>query len=690
MGLVTEYPIGLIILCFLLGGGYAYWLYFQDIKRGVRSLAVIGMMVFRFLSVTVISFLLLSPLIRLSEKFIEKPIIILGIDNSCSVIQSGDSAFYRSEFSSKIDQLTKELGGKADVKIYSFGDQFINGFSPTYSDKKTDISTFFNEVYTRYVNRNVAAIILASDGIYNQGSDPYYAARKIQVPVYTVALGDTNLKKDLILKKVMANRVAYKNDRVPVEILIELNKCNGSKSKLVLSKGDVEIESKEIRSNADQSVQRVTFWIDAKQQGISKFKLWLIPIEGESNIENNRSEFLIEVLDARQKVALLYNAPHPDVMAIRSSLEGSSHFEIDLFSPDRPVKSLDQYDLIILNQLPSISSLKDLSPVIKAKTSILYILGSQTDINAFNGLQTGLVINGSKNSFYESEPVVNKDFSMFSVNNQDQLIMDEFPPLLAPFGTYQLSPLSDALMFQQIANVATRTPLIMFTRVGDRKIGIIAGENIWRWRLSNYIQQSNHEVFDLMMDKIAMFLSTKEDKSFFRIHVKNRFSENEPVEMEAEVFNPSYERITEPDVNITVTDSENKNYPFIFSRGNSSYYLKAGHFPVGTYKYAATVKVGNDLYKKSGEFFISEINTESATLVADHQLLSRIALAHDGEMVQARDILKISEKILARQDISSVSSYQIKVTDLISTPWLFVFILLLLSAEWILRKREGK
>ncbi len=690
MGLVTEYPLGLIILCFLLGGGFTYWLYFQDIKRGVRSKVIISMFVFRFLSVTIISFLLLSPLIRRSEKIIEKPIIIVGIDNSVSVIQSGDSAFCKTEFPVKINQMVADLSKKGDVKVYSFGDNFVSGFNAAFSDKRTDVSSFFNEINTRFANRNVAAIVIASDGIYNQGSDPWYAARQIHVPVYTIALGDTNLKKDIIIKKVIANRIAYKDDRVPVEVLVEMNKFEGLKSKLILSKGDNVLETKEVRATSTQSLQRITFWLDAKQTGISRYKLQLTPVAGEANEENNRSEFLIEVLDARQKIALIYNSPHPDVTVIEKALEGSSHFEIEIVSSDMAAKSFDQYDLIILNQLPSISSVRDLNSIIKSRSSLLFILGSQTDVNAFNSLQTGLVINSSKNSFYEAEPVVNKDFSLFTVAKEDQMMMEDFPPLQAPFGVYQLSPLADVLMFQQIANISTNTPLIMFTKAGEKKIGIIAGENIWRWRIANYIRQSNHDVFDIMIDKIAMYLATKDDKSFFRIHVKNKFSENEPIEMEAEVFNPSYQRITDPDVNITITDSENKSYPFIFSKGASSYYLKAGHFPVGAYKFVARVTVGKEIYQKTGEFFISEINIESATLVADHQALYRIASAHDGEMVSSRDIPKLAEKILARQNVRSISSYQTKISELISATWLFLLILALLTAEWALRKREGK
>lgn len=665
-------------------------LYYQDIKRGLKSKWIILMLAFRFLAVFTISFLLLSPLIRRTEKLIEKPIIIVGVDNSASITKSEDSGFYKNEFPANLNQLVADLGKKGEVKLYSFGDNFVSGFKPSFSDQQTDISSFFNEINTRYTNRNVAAIILATDGIYNQGSDPFYAARKIQVPIYTIAFGDTNLKKDLIIKRVIFNRIAYKGDRFPVEVNIELNKSDGQKSKLVLSKGDNTIESREIRITSGQSSQRVTFWLDAKQTGISRFRLQLVPIDGEANLENNNAEFLIEVLDARQQVALIYNSPHPDVTAIRQALEGSSHFEVTLIRQDEPEKSFDKYDLIILNQIPSISSVRDLKSVLNSRASLLFILGTQTDINTFNSLKTGLVINASKNSFYESEPFSNSEFSLFTMNSQEQSIINEFPPLQSPFGSYQLSPLADILVFQQIANVSTKTPLIMFTRSEQRKIGIIAGENIWRWRISNYIQQSNHEVFDMMLDKTAMYLATKDDKSFFRLHLKNRFSENEPVEIEAEVFNPSYERITGPDVNITITDAESKNYPFVFSKGASSYYLKAGLFPVGAYKFKASVKNGKETFQKNGEFFVNEINIESAALVADHHLLSRIASSHDGEMVSPREIDKLAEKILSRQDVASVSTSRTRISDLISAPWLFVLILSLLTAEWIIRKREGK
>ena len=687
--MVTEYPSGLIPLCLLLGAGYSFVLYYLDLKRGLKSPTVWGMLVLRFLSVSIISFLILSPLIKRSDTRLEKPMIVLGIDNSRSLVLANDSDYNRKYFPNQIKQLITALQKKCDVKVYSFDDKLKNGFNADFEGTKTDISVFFNEVNTRYTNRNAAAIVLATDGIYNEGTDPFYAAQKIPFPVYTIALGDTNLKKDISIRKILVNKTVYKGDKFPVEVLIEMNKCNGQKSKLTISQGAHVIETKEIRANGDRSMQKVTFMLDAKETGIIRFSLQLNEVAGEGIKQNNHSDFMVEVLELRQKIALISDAPHPDVAAIQQALEGSSHFEIELLSTDALPHSFDKYDLVILNQLPSITNVVDIGPLLQAKVSLLFIIGSQTDINSFNSMKSGLIINSAKYTFSESQPSFNPEFSLFTMDNKDLAVFKDFPPLQCPFGTYQFSPLADVLFYQKIGNISTRTPMIFFTHSLDRKIGVIAGENIWRWRISNFIQQSNHESFDLWIDKIAQYLSTKDDKSFFRIHVKNKIFENEPVVVEAELFNASYELINQPDVNITITDSENKSYPFLFSKTQKAYYLNAGIFPVGEYDYKAIVKSGVNMYQKTGKLFIEQVNIENSNLIADHNLLFRIASSHDGEMISKDNIEKLAEKIIARQDIRSVSIYQERLSDMIGNPWLFALIIALLTAEWVIRKREG-
>ncbi|MCX6267119.1 MAG: hypothetical protein NTW16_07155 [Bacteroidetes bacterium] len=259
MGLVTDYPVGLVPLCLLLGAVYALILYYSDIKQGIKPLTHRVMVAFRFLSVSLISFLLLGPLIKQTDKIIEKPIVILGIDNSRSMVLTSDSNYYRTGFPKSIEALQNILKKKCDVKTYAFGSNLSSGFDGSYSGLKTDISTFFNEVNTRYSNRNAAALILATDGIYNEGTDPFYAARKISYPVYTIALGDTLIKRDILIRKIFVNKTAYKGDKFPVEVLIELNKCAGSSTRLTLSQGTHLLESKDIRATSEHTLQRVDF-----------------------------------------------------------------------------------------------------------------------------------------------------------------------------------------------------------------------------------------------------------------------------------------------------------------------------------------------------------------------------------------------------------------------------------------------
>ena len=404
---------------------------------------------------------------------------------------------------------------------------------------------------------------------------------------------------------------------------------------------------------------------------------------------NNQRDFFVEVLDERQKIAILYDSPHPDITTFLKALEGSSRFETEQFYAAEFNTPVEKFDLVILYQLPSRSGLINLNYLMKSKIPVLFILGSNSDVNAFNNLKTGLIINTKPSGFLEVQPQVNEGFSLFTMEKSDNLLFNDLPPLQSPFGVYQTGPLAEVLFYQKVGAVATTSPLFIFFPNPDKKIGIITGENIWRWRISDFIRAQDHTVFDRLINKIAHYLAVKEDKSFFRIRVEDRIDENETVEFEAEVYNSSYELINDPEVNIMITDTDNKKYPYVFSRMNRAYFLNVGILPVGNYNYAASVRVGNNLYQKTGKFFIEQISVEHFNLLADHQLLNRISKTHDGEIIYPGSVDKLARKISGRDDFRSVSISEKRFSDLIGNPWLFITIILLLTVEWILRKRHG-
>ena len=135
---------------------------------------------FRFLSVAAIAFFLLGPLLKSIEKTEEKPVIVFAQDNSESIVLNKDSSFIKNEYLSGFNQLLDEFSDDYDIVKYSFGETIERDGAINFSDKQTDISLLMDEIYNRFSNRNLGAVLLSSDGIYNRGANPIYQSQKFE------------------------------------------------------------------------------------------------------------------------------------------------------------------------------------------------------------------------------------------------------------------------------------------------------------------------------------------------------------------------------------------------------------------------------------------------------------------------------------------------------------------------------
>src|ERR1051326_6939723 len=106
MDIVFEYPFWFLIFCILAGGIYALVLYYKDKRLSeISTLIVRVMAIFRFLAVTLLAILLLSPLLKTVTRETEKPVIIIAQDNSESLAAGKDSAFNKTEYKKKLQSL---------------------------------------------------------------------------------------------------------------------------------------------------------------------------------------------------------------------------------------------------------------------------------------------------------------------------------------------------------------------------------------------------------------------------------------------------------------------------------------------------------------------------------------------------------------------------------------------------------
>ncbi|MGZ4048218.1 MAG: hypothetical protein ACXVNN_02580, partial [Bacteroidia bacterium] len=592
-----------------------------------------------------------------------------------------------TEYKQKLQNLINKLGDKYEVRSYTFADK-IKELGTTdslkFNEKQTDISAFFDEVETRYSNRNVGAVIIATDGLYNKGANPVYSTNKIKIPVYAIALGDTTVKKDIILAKVDHNRIAYLGNEFPMEIVINAKELKGKTSTLTVTKGDAVLFTQSVNFNSDVYTTTIPVLLQAKEVGLQHYKIKLSSLPEEMSVVNNYKDVFVEVLDARQKILILSDAPHPDIAALKESIGSNQNYEVESYTLDNFDQPLKKYNLIILHSLPSIHTpaAKILSEINASNIPVWSFSGA----NSF--IRSNMTVSSSPKT-NEVEPVLDQNFPLFTISDELRKAVKNFPAVICPFGTYQSESSSNVLLYQKIGMVETKTPLMLFNTVGENKVAVFTGEGIWRWRLQDFAENGNHNLFDEFVSKTVQYLSVKVDKSFFKVIGKNNYLENEPIEFEAEVYNESYELINDPEVSMIFTNSDNKKFNYTFSKTSNAYRLNAGMMPVGEYKYDAQVKVGEKIYKQHGEFSVSALQVELTNTVADHQLLYSLAKKHSGEMVYPNDLEKLADKLNARDDIKSVSYSEKKLTDVINLKWIFFLIMALLSIEWFMRKRNG-
>lgn len=675
--------------CLALGLLYAWLLYRQPVN--LTKAFRYGLFSLRALAVFIIALLLLAPLIKTVSYKPEKPLVLILQDNSQSVKLFQPKSPKSLSLREDLDGMAKSLGDNYEVHTFNFDGTLHDGLSDTYNGRQTNISAALKQLNNRYVNQNIGAVVLATDGLYNQGSDPQYQARDLKTTIYTIALGDTTPKRDLLIANVNYNKTAFLGNDFEIEVLAEAYQSKGENMHLSIDEDGRQVASQNISVASDAFQKLVPVKLSADKKGIRKFTISITPVKNELSAENNTETIYVEVLDAKQKILLVYNSPHPDISVIKQGIESNRNYDVKtvLLSDLGNIKPTD-YSLVILHQVSAGTSEILQNIVTKTKLPLWYMLGSQSNLPDFNQQQKTVHIAATRQDMQEVFAQPSPDFSAFILSDSAKQKIAGFPPLLAPYGSYGTSPQSQVLLKQKIGNVATSYPLLSFSDEGGRRTGVFTGEGLWKWALAEYKAGGNHHAIEELLSQSVQYLTANANKQQFRVYpAKNVFDEGENVILNAELYNDALELTNTPDVKIELKGQTGKNYSFLFSRNGQSYQLDAGSLSVDEYSYTATTKLGNRQYTANGQLTVKALNLETRQSAANHKLLNAIAKQSGGQMLMPSQTGQLVDLIKKNDNIKTVVYEDKHYADIISLKWVFGLILLLLSVEWFLRKREG-
>lgn len=688
--IILEAAPEFLVVCIIAGLGYAALQYFRTKhpwSTGMNTLLFSIRAILAFF----LAFLLLGPIVKQISNLYEKPALVILHDNSSSIEEATDS-LTRAKLHEKLEE-TKELleENGYDSDIYTLTDDRSAPFS--YSGTTSDINGALRRIANRYEGKNVAGVILVSDGIYNAGLSPLYS--NYNFPVHTVGIGDTTVRADIALKNIAYNKIAYQGNRFPLRAEVQVKNIAASNITASLLKRGKVVE-RQSRKFVPGQLLTFDFQPLADEQGIQKYDIQIQTRPEEYNTKNNRSSVFVEVVEGRKKILCVAAAPHPDIKALREVITKNSNYEFILHIPavneqQASAMSPENIDLVIFHQSPDLrgKTRTIFENFMKSKSSVLLILGHQTDLRQLARHNLPLQFESPPREYDEVTPVVNPALTHFSISAEARSAFSSFPPVSVHFGKMQVRPGISTVLFQKVGSVTTEKPLLVLAADDTRKIGVMLGEGLWRWRLNEFDRTENTESFDEVFGKLIQFLSTTEDKRKFRSYpVRQEFSDTEPVVIESQVYNDIFEPIygNSVDIDLTHEDGQRTNYKYVISPGNTRYQI--GGLKEGVYRFRASTILNGKTEAVRGEFAVVERQAELQNLTADFDLLRKLSLNTGGNFYTASNTEALQSDLRTAQATSVIHTEE-TYESLINLKWVFWILLALVTVEWGLRKFYG-
>jgi hypothetical protein len=204
-----------------------------------------------------------------------------------------------------------------------------------------------------------------------------------------------------------------------------------------------------------------------------------------------------------------------------------------------------------------------------------------------------------------------------------------------------------------------------------------------------FARTNGNKGFNELIQKSVQYLVVKKNTDALRVNLPRRFNVNDDVIINAEFYNSSLERITDPTISFVLTDENGDKVDYSFGKGELDYRLSLGKLPVGKYDWRAKTTFNGKSYEKSGSFVVNDISLENLETSANHNLLQQIAENSNGKFYTLKNINRMLDDIDKRTDIVTVTSDESTFKDIIDYKWLFFLIIVLLGLEWFLRRRVG-
>ena len=692
-----------------------------------------ALMTLRFITLALLLVFLLRP-IRSSGGGLHDAVVPILVDVSRSMGIDDAGGQRRIDRAREIVEgtLVPAIAPHFPVEVIGFGDG-LKTASPAdlnADGRRSDLAGALAAVRERYSSRPIAGIVLLSDG----GDTGAGRVPERTAPVYAIGVGSSNVERDREVLSVTAAEAIFDDSRIDLAVSAVSHGYGREPLALQLLENGRPIEVRRVAPVAEGVPVRTVFRV-APARGQAIVYTVEIPLApGELVPENNRRGVLVQPPSRVRHVLFLEGAPGFEHSFLKRAWtadpaldvdsvvrKGKNEQGVDTFYiqasrtrtaalasgfPAR-LEELFAYDALVLANVETGQLTREQQEMIRAfvgrRGGGLLVLGARSfvkpglDGTALEELlplelsdQGDAVLPASARGVNrvsltpagEAHPMM-----QLGIDAADARKRWESTPALAstaPLGGPR--PGATVLAVSGGAGGAPRA-LVAVQRYGEGRSMIFTGEASWRWRM---LLPSSDRSYDTFWRQAVRWLALRSTDPV-SIVVPAGGSPGDTVPVRVAVRNDGFvpQTAATVDVRVTAPDGHTQTLRAAAARSDqddAGYVAPFQPASSGVYRLNVEARQGAAAVgTASASMLVGGADLEMADPRLNTQLLRRIALASGGRLVGPDETTAILDGLRAGLPAARLATTH----DLWHNGWSFAAIVMLLGAEWILRRRWG-
>ena len=572
----------------------------------------------------------------------------------------------------------------------------------------------------------IAAVVLVSDGADNSADFDQAKIAEIAsfgVPIHTVGVGAETMPNDLELEDVQLPPVGLAGSTVSAQVSIRHS--GPGLAQLKVYDGDAILASEAIQLPSASGVTTRWVDIDVGKAGVRDLRFALDALPNETNVINNSRLRPMEVPEQRRHILYIEGEPRWEYKFIHRAIDENPAVRVasllkttpnkfyrqGVESPDElvngfPTDELDlfRYEALMIGSFEAAALTPAQHDMIREFVSrrggTLLMLGGRRGLTDGGWGPTSVAevlpvrlpeLDGPS---FVREPAkamlapagITSAMTRLEADDEANEAAWEGLPELADFQTLgELKPGAETLLEAKFGDKTE--PLLVHQRYGLGNVYVLATGGTWRWQMQLPHEDQRHETFWRQFLQAA---ATTAPQPVTLTSNRVFYGDESTVMLRAEVRDKSYKPASDAVVTLQVSDGMGPptNVPMTPVAGERGLYEAAYDTThTGVFRFEASAKTGEEELGRA-QFAVRREDgvIEHYHVQQNRPLLERLAAATGGTYFPVNDVSKLPEAV----SFSEAGSVERQVLDLWNIPLAFLLLLLLKSAEWLVRLYWGR